>query len=95
MNILAKTARDMLIRIYINVRFDSDLSHFQGHALGKSNIREWFPAHVHIFIDFELKCGESLFKTMCKHNGYFPLCSQSVFPSVVILLTTKRSDKSW
>ena len=57
---------------------------------GKSNIRDWFPEHVHILIDFELKRGEALFKKIRKQSGYFTLCSQSEFPSVVILLTAKK-----
>ena len=48
---------------------------------------------MHIFINFELKSRETLFKKMRKHSGYFMLCSRTVLLGVVILLTAK-SDKS-
>ena len=56
-------------------------------------LRDWFPAYVHIVIDFEHKCGEALFKKMCKRIGYFMLCSQTLLPDVLTLLTAK-SNKS-
>ena len=39
----------------INHCFGVNFRHFQGHAFVKSNFTYWFPAHVHIVIDFELE----------------------------------------
>ena len=79
--------------IYINVPFDSIYRHFQGQAFGKSSIRDWFPAHVHIVLDFELISRESLFKKMRKRSSYFMLCSQTI--TSVALLTTKNNKSRY
>ena len=50
------TSLDRLITIQIKDHFVADVWNFQGHV-----IRDWFPAYVHIIIDFELKCRELFF----------------------------------
>ena len=56
-------------------------------VLSENPILETGFLHVHIVIEFELKCGEPLFEKMCERS------SQTVLPDVVTLLTAK-SNKS-